>query len=167
MSINFNKKVRVFFSREFISVSASSLGSLYYFESNFEPVVLDSGCTDEQLGTAILSALEYSKQISIDEFNEGFNTGIFEEEYNKYTKYLMTKFGYKNKKQLFKNIKEVSISKVNDEFRLLSTHQNSLESFSADNKSQIKLVKISITPAELGNLTKEAYTKCTSIYDRA
>ncbi|WP_367110490.1 contact-dependent growth inhibition system immunity protein [uncultured Psychrobacter sp.] len=166
MSINFNKKAKVYFSEEFISVSASSLGSLYYFESTFKPIILDIDCTDEQLGRAVLSALEHSKQISIDEFSEGFNSGFFKEQYNKYIDSLMIRFGFKTKKQLFKKIKEVSISKIDDKFQLLSTHQNSLGSFSADNNSQTIVVEASTTPATLGKLTRDAYKECTSIYDR-
>lgn len=166
MSMILNKKANVYFSENFISVSASSLGSLYYFEGTFEPIILDKDCTNEQLGLAVLNALEHSKQISFDEFDEGFHSGFFKDQYNKYIDSLMTRFSFKTKKQLFKTIKEVSITKIDNEFQLLSTYQNSLGSFSADNESQIIVVKASTTPTILGKITRDAHKGCTSIYDK-
>ena len=156
----------VYFSENFISVSASSLGSLYYFESDFQPVILDKDCTDEQLGLAVLKALEHSKQISIEEFSEGFNAGIFKEGYNKYINFLMMRYNCKNKKQFFKKIKEVTISKIDNNFQLLSTHQNSTGSFSANNSSQVISIETSTSPTVLGKLARDAYKGCTSVYDR-
>lgn len=165
ISIGFYRKVQIYFAEDFISVTANSMGSLYYFEYSFQPILLRVDCSNEQLGLAILEALSHSKQISINEFSENFESGFFREKYNEYIQYLVKRFNYKNKKQLFRTILSVSISEIDDEFQAISTHQDSLYGFSAEGQSCITLIKSSVSPSALGTFAREALSRCTSIYN--
>ncbi|MFH3675490.1 contact-dependent growth inhibition system immunity protein, partial [Acinetobacter baumannii] len=73
--------------------------------------------------------------------------------------------GYKSKKALFKHMRKVSITYINDTYKISPSHQDGLDySFTGLSKADEIILPNDATDEELGQAVRLAYEKCTSIY---
>ena len=164
MSEKFNQMSNIQFTKDFIAVSASSLGSLWFFEYTFKPIILTIDCSNELLGSSVFEALSHSRKISSEEFHELFNSGFLKTEYINYINCLMNTFNYKNQRQLYKTMRKVSVVSNQDCLEISPTHQNSLGGFSGIEEIDSIITPFDIKPDILGEKIRIAHQLSTSIY---
>ena len=161
---NFNKASDVKFTKDFISISASSRGGLWFFEYRFTPIILEVDCGNEALGQAVFEALKHSRKMPLEEWDELFRSGFLKSKSIEYSNYLMERFNYKNKRQLYKTMKTVHVESTENHLEILPTHQDRLGGFCGIEGIEPITTPTDIDAELLGMKMREAYKLCTSIY---
>lgn len=159
------KHVNVYFNSQYIEVTSWNDGGCWLLNLDFEPIKLSTNVKNKILGESIQIALNAGKNIP----PENVKNILFSPELNSLMterdKKLMAEFGYKSKKALFKHMRKVSITYINDTYKISPSHQDGLDySFTGLSKADEIILPNDATDEELGQAVRLAYEKCTSIY---
>ena len=131
--------------------------------------------SDEALGFAVSDAMEHSRFVLPARRDDvwqhpdaEFDLGLYdykqiEVEYAVWVKKLMERYGYKTKKMLFKDMKNVSIEKKSGVITFKPSHHEKLEGWGREKDNGIEDVVIPAdsTPAEIGAALRLALSRCT------
>jgi len=74
---------------------------------------------------------------------------------------LMERYGYKNKRALFKNMKNVSIESKNGILTLIPTHHAKLEAWEGVVEEARVVIPATSSPEEIGAALRLALSRCT------
>jgi len=117
------------------------------------------------LGESIQIALNAGKNIPPENVKNILFSPELDSLMTERDKKLMAEFGYKSKKALFKHMRKVSITYINDTYKISPSHQDGLDySFTGLSKADEIILPNDATDEELGQAVRLAYEKCTSIY---
>jgi len=116
---------------------------------------------DDILGKAVLSALQFSRQVAEDEIpilnDHKKNKEIYDEHINK----TMKRFGCRTKSALLRRTKSVSMLKLDDSISFESSRQEKLDAWSGISDRVGKVViPFSSTPTEVGAALRHAFDRC-------
>lgn len=150
-----------------------------YRSSNLDPKgkqhLLSPDVSDEALGVAVLDALAFSRFVlpaprtdvwqhpdaEFDKELYDYKLGI--ERHAKWIADLMSHFGYKTKRALFKNMHSCDIERKEGSITIGPTHHEKLEAWSREKDNGIEDVVIPAdsTPSEIGAALRLAFSRCT------
>lgn len=138
--------------------------------------LLAPNATDEDLGTAVLDALSHSRFV-LGAPREGvalgaeveFDMELYDykkaaERYAEWTQDLMARYGYKTKRALFKDMKNVSIESKNGVMTFSPSHHEKMEAWGREkgrDSFEDVMVSASSTAAEIGAALRLAFSRCT------
>lgn len=152
------------FNGDFYRFITISKGMLGYGDPDVEPQYLAPSASDENLGEALRITFSKSKRISIDDFQKILKSGIIEKTGGAREKWAMKEYGYKIKKELYKNMDTCTVSVFSEYIEIQPTHQNSLNGWTL--RKDMNLIPLQIactaTDTELGAALRQAFTLCTS-----
>lgn len=141
-----------------------SQGMMSYAEPGVPVLYLAPNVTDEELGAALRSSLANSRRVTLEEFQEIFHSRIVQDLEKERTASAISRYGYKTKRAMYKNMDTCTISLFDDQIEIQPTHQKSLDVYTVrKNGGPFALsVAAAATDAEIGALLREAFTRCTS-----
>ena len=118
--------------------------------------------SDEELGQVILLALSKSRVIDVSEIGTFFNMDNIKKRYDAWVADLMTKYNYKTKRALFKNMMQCSL-RISDGILTISpTRHEKLEGWGWEGISDDDKVVLSVnsTTEEIGAGLRLALSRC-------
>lgn len=140
-------------------------GGCWLLNLDFEPIKLSTNVKNKILGESIQIALNAGKNIPPENVKNILFSPELDSLMTERVKKLMAEFGYKSKKALFKHMRKVSITYINDTYKISPSHQDGLDySFTGLSKADEIILPNDATDEELGQAVRLAYEKCTSIY---
>jgi hypothetical protein len=136
---------------------------------------LVSDASDQELGFAVIDALAHSRLVApaprtgvwIHPDTE-FDMELYDhrrgaERYDEWVKDLMTRYGYKTKRALFKNMNLCDVERKADVISITPNHHQKLEAWGREKDDGIENVVIPAdsSPAEIGAALRLAFSRCT------
>jgi hypothetical protein len=148
---------------DFISIEAYSGYSMLIADPKATEYLLEPEISDKALGDVVLNSLKQSRFLSIEEATELRING--KENYENWVKKIMTKYGYKTKRALFKNMKNCSLDLRNNIILIEPTNHEKLEAWGGDGISESDYVKIPADspPEAIGKALRLAFSRCTGM----
>ncbi|GFM38029.1 contact-dependent growth inhibition system immunity protein [Desulfovibrio psychrotolerans] len=132
--------------------------------------LLSPEANDLELGEAVVDALAHSRWILPSRregstYPEGveFDMSLYDYKanYPLWVNALMERYGYKNKRALFKNMKNVSIESKNGILTLIPTHHAKLEAWEGVVEEARVVIPATSSPEEIGAALRLALSRCT------
>lgn len=158
------KRAAVIFNDQYLEIESWHQGS-GLLNLDFERVILSLDVSNEVLGQSIIIALNAGKSIPPEDIKGILFSPELDNLMKERDKELMVDFGYKSKKTLFKHMRKVGITYINDTYKISPSHQDGLDySFTGLSKDDEIILPNDATDEELGQAVRLAYEKCTSIY---
>jgi len=155
----------VYFNDQYIEVTSWNHGGALVLNLDFDPLLLPIDIDAQNLGRSIRVALNANKKIPPESLKEFIFSPITNDWMENRKKNIMKKYGYKTKKILFRNMRNVFVKLMDKEVVVSPTHQDGLDfSFTGLKKVDDLIIDINCSDEELGRTVKLAYEKCTSIY---
>jgi len=129
----------------------------------FPPCFLSPDASDERIGEALLEALGNSR--TLNDANERvafFDLDKNKEMYKSWVDNLIYKYGYKNRKSLFKNMLLCSVHLKNEKIKIKPTFHEKLEAWSGNGIKESDYVVLSATSglSEIGAGLRVAMSRC-------
>lgn len=122
---------------------------------------------DQELGSAVLDALAYSRflppQEQPVEDQALFDVELVEKRYSEWVETLMATYGYKTKRALFKDMANCNIEFRNGAITIRPSHHERLEGWSGDgiNRDDHVLISADSPPRNVGAALRLAFSRCT------
>ncbi|WP_197388767.1 contact-dependent growth inhibition system immunity protein [Ralstonia pseudosolanacearum] len=157
--------VTVDFNGDFYRIITMSRGMMSYAEPGAEPIYLDPHVDDDSLGKALREALAKSRQVSVEDFQRIFRSGVVQKLGKEREALAMEKYGYKTRRAMLKKMDTCSVSVVENQIEIQPTHQKSLDGWTVtkDEGPFPLYVPGTATDADLGAALREGF-KRTSLY---
>jgi hypothetical protein len=130
---------------------------------------------DQKLGEALIGALgcsrfvlavprvgsTYPPALEFDESLYDYKRGI--ERYAIWTRSLMDHYGYRTKRELFKNMKRCDVEERGGVITIAPNHHEKLEAWGRDQGDGIEdvVIEASSSPSEIGAALRLAFSRCT------
>lgn len=133
--------------------------------------LLSPEASDLALGEAVQDALLHSRWVLPSRREGGtypkgveFDMSLYDYKanYPVWVNALMERYGYKNKRALFKNMKNVSIASKNGMLTLIPTHHAKLETWEGVGDEATVVIPAASTPEEIGAALRLALGRCTN-----
>lgn len=161
-----NKSILFIFSSKFINIQSMVNAGLSFPDINISPIILEIGCTNNELGLAIKDRLSKSTEIAINDRVRVIrerNLNAYEEYESQHLKELIKQFGYRGKKKYEQDLESIGLGIANQQyfFRPCRTFKDSYTAI--ENIEDITL-PLSATDEEVGMAARKAMKLCTSIY---
>lgn len=158
-------------SSKYISITSKLIGRLRFLNVEQEVYYLDLNISYSDLGKKIREKLSESREVSEEEFMYYWkNKEIMVEFTKNENKKIFSKYGYKNQKELYKDLFFLDVSIHNEALFIEPMHQNSLGGYTAASDKNGQAIEfkypLNLTDEELGKATMEAFKYCTSIYNQ-
>lgn len=155
------KKARAKNNGDFISIKAYSGYRVAMADPTAKEYILEPGVSDEVLGKAVKESLQSSRHLSIEEDDELY--AQISQNYKDWVQRLMTRFGYKTKRALFRNMMHCSINVEDNIIQIEPTCHEKLEAWDGEGFTEKDYVKIPTdsSPTEIGAALQLAFTRCT------
>jgi hypothetical protein len=135
-----------------------------FSDPEYDPMYLNIGESCKLLGETIKIAFNRrDRYLDRDQEKRYFSRDAYTKRYNDYIKYMMKKFGYKNKKKTFENMMYVGISKrENKKIRISSTTHMKGDRWDEflDRDGKNPYVSLDVSSEVLGAVVKYAFTLC-------
>jgi len=137
--------------------------------------LLAPDASDQEVGEALLDALSKSRFVLPEPRTDvwihpeaTFDSGLYdfeatEQRYKDWISQLMSQYGYKTKKALFKDMKSCSVESKEGQTTIRPSRHEKLEGWGGTGKGGSDYVVISTnsTPAEVGAALRLAFSRCT------
>lgn len=123
--------------------------------------------SERDLGAAVLDALSKSRKLVTPEEEDLLIPENLKAHYDAWKQEVMQQYGYKNRKAMFQHMMNVSIDCEGGEITFMPHHHEKLEAWSstANYPDDHIIIPASSTPEEIGAALREAFTRCTSVFD--
>ncbi|WP_459204130.1 contact-dependent growth inhibition system immunity protein (plasmid) [Ralstonia pseudosolanacearum] len=156
--------VTVDFNGDFYRIITMSRGMMSYAEPGAEPSYLDPHVDDDLLGRALREALAKSRQVSVEDFQKIFQSGVVQKLGKEREALAMEKYGYRTRRAMLKKMDTCSVSVVENQIEIQPTHQKSLDGWTVtkDEGPFPLYVPGTATDIELGAALREGFKRCTS-----
>lgn len=134
------------------------------YDPDGKQIYLPVDVEDTSLGQAVLEALSVSRVIDVKEIPIFFDYQKRQEIYKKWIESLMSRFGYKTKRALFKNMDECGIEVLDGKITLHPQHHEKLEAWGAteNGTKDNVIIPADSSPEEIGAALRLAFARCTS-----
>lgn len=161
-----NSCASVLFNGDFFYICTMSRGLLRFAEPDAPPKYLDPNVSDEILGCTLRIALGASKNVSAEEFQRVFQSGVVQRLAEERDVWAMKKYGYKTRRAMYTNMDSCSVTVMTDQIEISPSHHDSIDGYSAtkDRGPQPLYVPASISDAGLGVALREGFNRCTSSF---
>ena len=118
---------------------------------------------DQELGAAVLDSLAHSRFVPPQEDIALFDSDLVSKRYLEWVNNLMTIYGYKTKRALFKNMKNCNITCRDGLITMGPSHHEQLEAWSGDgiSKEDYVVIPSDSPPADVGAALRLAFSRCT------
>ena len=125
-------------------------------------ILLPLDVSDEELGQATLLALSKSRVIEVSEIGTFFNIDNIKKRYDAWVADLMTKYNYKTKRALFKNMMQCTVEIRDERLTISPSRHEKLEVWSGKGISDDDKVVLSVnsTTEEIGAGLRLAFSRC-------
>lgn len=147
----------------FYNISSQAVGLIIIGDPDGEHLFLPPDENDEALGRAVRQALAASRPISLENLNQFIDSGELKRKGEEENSLMMRKFGYANKRALYKSMKFCSISVISEGIEFQPTHRKGLSGYTV--RTDLDLVPVIVPQTardmELGLASREAFTRCT------
>ncbi len=164
----------VYFNSEFICVETNSGYRGGRSDYKGKQHLLNPDVSDESLGNAVLDALAHSRFVlgapragSVYPPDIEFDMELYDfkhtsEHYTKWVADLMTRYGYKTKRALFKNMHSCNIESCKGIIKITPMHHTKLELWEGLDPSNTGTIEILVgsTPSEIGAALRLAFGRC-------
>ncbi|MDI3359364.1 contact-dependent growth inhibition system immunity protein [Lelliottia sp. V89_10] len=165
--MKFNKDqdywVNVFVTNDFLLIETQSGLGMVATDPLFPAHLLPPSSSDEIIGQTILQALSDSRTLTdLADRIALFDLEKGKEQYAAWVAMLMSQYGYKTKRALFKNMKNCSIHCVNGIITISPSRHEKLEAWGRTKGDGIEDVVLSVdsTPEEIGAGLRLALSRC-------
>ncbi|WP_424407925.1 contact-dependent growth inhibition system immunity protein [Pasteurella sp. PK-2025] len=155
----------------YISIVSNLLGRLGVVDPKQIVSYLDIDVSNSMLGNEVKKKLAESREITEEVFMYYWKNNSEIELFNSQEeKRIKEKYGYRNRKSIYKDSIFLSVSIYNNMLKITPLHQDGLGSYtSVRNKEGVAIkfeysVNLLLFPEELGNKIIEAFKYSTSIY---
>jgi hypothetical protein len=152
------KAVSVQLTEKFYRIQTHAVVGIFFVDPYAVPYYHDVQVDDETLGISIRSALNASRKANIDEFNIIRNSGILKEYRKQQDTLLIKNYGYKNKTQMYKQMKNCSITLQVEFIEIQPSRHTRLEYWSGLDEI-IQLPK-NVSDTDLGVAVKKGFSLC-------
>ncbi|WP_413723349.1 contact-dependent growth inhibition system immunity protein [Sodalis sp. RH23] len=137
--------------------------------------IIDPKSADDDVGLLILDALSHSRLV-LPRFRqdvvihpdtvfepEFYDNKLMEERYDAWVEYIMKRFSYKNENQMYKQLKNCSLTRTNGQIIFTPWHHKKLANWDGDGLTDADKVIIpaSSVPTEIGAGLRLALSRCT------
>ena len=125
-------------------------------------IFLKPDASDTELGSAVFEALSLSRVLKIEELDDFFHRDLISERYKNWVQSLLERFGYKNKRVLFKNMMSVDIKEKDGNLKFGPTRHEKLEAWGREKGDGIEdvIIPADSSPAEVGAALRLAFSRC-------
>lgn len=117
--------------------------------------------TDQEQGEAVLDALSKSRFVLPEEDMELYDYKLGQARYQAWIADLMTRYGYKTKRALFKEMKHCLIESCNGVLTIQPMHHEKLEAWSGLDKGESVSLPADSPSPEVGAALRLAFSRCT------
>ena len=157
----------VSFNGDFFEFTTMSNGGLRYGEPSVAPHYLAPDSDDSSLGQILRNALKASKQVSAEEFQKIFNSGIIQKRAKENEAWMMQKYGYKTQLALYKHMKYCSVNFSEGVIEISPSHSDKKGGYSRRVGDGIENIRLpdSVSDAELGAALRDGFKRCTGAVD--
>lgn len=154
----------VFFNNDYFCICTMSRGMLRYAEPDADLLFLPPESGSAELGEALRIAMSRSRQVSPDEFQRIFNSGIIQKNHGDREKVAMSLYGYKNRREMYRSMNCCSVEQVDGMIDIYPQHHKSLDGFRGISNDGPEILHIPevVSNAELGAALREGFRRCTS-----
>ena len=158
------KCASTYINEKLISLVARSGYSMKVDDPEATEFLLDPSVSDEELGQALIRALNQSRHVDLE--TSYALEDKCRENYPKWVEGLMTRYGYKTKRTLFKNMLSCDVVLKQNIIIIEPTYHDQLEGWSGGRFTEKDYIRVSETasPAEVGAGLRLAFSRCTSKY---
>lgn len=124
---------------------------------------LSCNTDNESLGRAVIDALSHSRFLTLKEVEEFFDYERIQKNYENWRQNLMTRYGYKTKKALFKNMMSVSIEVYEGQMTLMPWSQEKLEAWgpTPNGDADNVIIPADSSSEDIGAALRLAFSRCT------
>lgn len=154
----------VYFNRDYFELRTMSQGMLSYAEPSVLPHYLPPDVDDATLGRTLRIALAASKQVSVEEFQKIFQSGVVQQLGKDRAALAMKQYGYKTKRAMYRQMDCCWISVADGQIEIAPAHHKSLDGYTAnkiDGPFPLYVAE-TVSDAELGAALREGFRHCTS-----
>lgn len=148
---------------EFISIRPVSGYRLFFPAPGASEQLLDRDATGEELGTALLHALGLSRKLSLEESQD--LRARAQQHYDSWVVYLMERFGYPNRRALFKLMKSCEVDSDERQIVIMPTRHDRLEGWGRAEEDGIEDATLPLTSsrADIGAALRLALSRCIDL----
>ncbi|MEP6930603.1 MAG: contact-dependent growth inhibition system immunity protein [Flavobacterium sp.] len=129
-----------------------------------ESFMLSHSSSNEEVGEAVLRGVSASRIINPKHDPEFFDVmGRVVPQYNSWISEVMSQFGYKTKRAMFKDMKNCAIELVKNTVMIQPSHHEKLEAWSGKGitESDYVVIPSNSSPVEVGAALRLAISRCT------
>lgn len=154
-------------NQDFYQITTMSIGMLGFPEPNMPFQVFGLDVTDEEIGRRIRDALAASRMVSMDEFQEIWRNKdqMITKRSAEFNDLLMKQYGYKNRRELYRNMDICGVTLREGKIEVQPTHQKALDgsyTVKKDTGPFAQYISETASDAELGAAIREGFSRCTS-----
>lgn len=148
-------------NEQFISIQTYSGYRGHRADPDVPSFLFELDATDEALGQGLLDALSKSRCIDLSEVGGFFDLDRTYREYNQWIEFMMSRYGYKTKRALFKNMENCSAYVYDSTIEISPTYHVKLEAWDGTGDKSLDVhVSIHDTPAVIGQAIRLALSRC-------
>lgn len=149
-------------TKEFISVNTCSGLRRSARDPSGEDCYFPLDVSDEELGAGLQAALSVSKFLSPDEVGVFFDLAVIEKNHEDWVAHIIEKFGYKSRRDAFKDMKHCMIDRVDGVITIKPTNHEKLEAWGGKgvNKNDYATLDSAASEADLGKALKSCFANC-------
>lgn len=147
---------------DFISIHSYSGYRLAFIDPEAPEYLSNTNISNEDLGLIIIEALKKSRFLPYEEAC-ALESKFDQDYYSNWVKNLMSQYGYKTKRALFKNMRNCNIDCHQGIITIRPSHHEKLEAWSGQGISERDYVKVleNKSPAAIGAALRLAFSRCT------
>jgi len=149
-------------NEQFILIETHYGGGRGAVDSEAPKYFFDLEIDDASLGKAVITSLQASRRVAINEIQFLFDYKKMEYMYNKNVASIIKIYGYKNKSQIFRRMRSVGINKEENFIKLVPTIHERGAAWRRDQDDGIEdvIIPFSSTPTEVGAALRLAFSRC-------
>jgi hypothetical protein len=155
-----NQYVSVYWNGEIFYIASMNDGGLYVLNIDAEPYYHTNDVNDDELGNSIFKAINASRQIDPMKAVELLESGGADTCIESRDNHMMQKFGYKNKRQLYRKMASCGVELESKQITISPTHHDRLESWTGVQDAENVVISATVSNAELGAAVREGFSRC-------
>lgn len=153
----------VYSNDRFYKISSQAVALIIIGDPDGVRLFLPPDESDEVLGRAVRQALAASKAVPREYVSQLINSGELKRKGEEENSLMMKKFGYANKRTLYKSMKFCSVSVISEGIEFQPTHRKGLSGYTV--RTDLDLIPVIVpdtaSDMELGLALREAFARCT------
>lgn len=162
---NFTQQSAIYFNKQHIWVITESGDMVYMPDFNGERFRLDSQCSDEELGTCVLSALKKSRKVEFEHSHLLTDGVSLTERCDAWDVEQVKILGYKSVRRMYQNMMHITVQIKNRQVYFIPTRHVKLQGWEGFSDKSVGHEPVVISmfqpPAMIGSAAFQAFERCT------